>query len=907
MRMRNLEGRSDARMMRVLALVFGLAFVGAAGCASPAEPTRDSGLCDGCDDASERDVAEDAVSDVAADAGKDATRMDAQPVDVLVDTAPESAADASQDAPVDVPAEPLFDAMVDISDVVDAPSLDVPTMDAPSVDAPPVDVPLEPAEDVSDVPSDVADAAPCPPSRSLCGGVCVDLQTSASNCGACGVACALVANATVTCVSGRCALACATGFGDCNRDGSDGCETDLRTTVSSCGACGNVCPGRDHATASCAAGVCGIVCAPTFGDCNGNAADGCEVNGYTDPMNCGGCGRACGATATCRLGSCVAVLNPPRAIAPMSTATVTSQRPTLRWQLASGTDGAEVELCRDRACTVGRMTIAGAGTSARPASPLEPGWWFWRLRGRGGTSVGTSVSPTWQFRVGVRSADGDRDTSWGNELDLNGDGFGDVAIGAPNASPGGRYDAGTARVFYGGSGGVATSAARVFEGGGSGDEFGFRVASVGDVNGDGYADLAIVAWQADVRAAFDDFGTVSIFHGGAAGVAMTPSTVLPGEADGDHFGMSFGALGDVNGDGYADIGVGTERRNAMGVVTAYTVSVYRGSATGISSAPAQVLEGEFSYLYQICSAGDVNGDGFADLVLGTAWGTRGRAYVFHGGALGIAPVAARVLEGGGAPDAFGMLATGVGDINGDGFADLAVAAHDAIVGDLYGAGTVSVFHGSSTGIPALPTRVLEGSTESGSFGEGLAEIGDLNRDGFADLVAASPVADPGGRNNAGMLSVFLGAVTGVSATPVRVIEGAAPGDLFGSRVAGAGDVNGDGYADVVVGVTHGLTGAAGSAFLFHGSAAGLPAMPSQTLGDGETGAAFGYSVARCDVPSKRCPFPQGRRRSSEFEHHARRREHREHVASNGSAIDARRVDAGFDAPNVDLALSATAS
>ena len=103
----------------------------------------------------------------------------------------------------------------------------------------------------------------------------------------------------------------------------------------------------------------------------------------------------------------------PRPIAPLSTSTVTSQRPTLRWELPSGDDGAELTLCRDRALTNGCRTEVAVGDRLRVARALAPGWWFWGLRSRRTEMTIGPRSAVWQVWVGARSADGDRDTSWG--------------------------------------------------------------------------------------------------------------------------------------------------------------------------------------------------------------------------------------------------------------------------------------------------------------------------------------------------------------------------------------------------------------------------------------------------------------------------------------------------------------
>ena len=113
------------------------------------------------------------------------------------------------------------------------------------------------------------------------------------NCGACGRVCSAV-NGTASCAAGVCGIACGAGFGDCNVDARDGCETNLNTSNASCGACGKSC-GVANGVAQCAGGNCMFqACNANFGDCNGNTAiDGCETNLTSDARNCGGCAQAC--------------------------------------------------------------------------------------------------------------------------------------------------------------------------------------------------------------------------------------------------------------------------------------------------------------------------------------------------------------------------------------------------------------------------------------------------------------------------------------------------------------------------------------------------------------------------------------------------------------------------------------
>ena len=138
----------------------------------------------------------------------------------------------------------------------------------------------------------------CPPGQTSCDGVCRDLRTDPARCGACANACPAPAHATAACVASACAVACASGFGDCNGVAADGCEVDLVTSAAHCGACGAGCaiPG---AASACVGGACVMgACLAGAADCNGLAADGCEVDPQTSPLHCGACGHACAATGS---------------------------------------------------------------------------------------------------------------------------------------------------------------------------------------------------------------------------------------------------------------------------------------------------------------------------------------------------------------------------------------------------------------------------------------------------------------------------------------------------------------------------------------------------------------------------------------------------------------------------------
>ena len=134
-----------------------------------------------------------------------------------------------------------------------------------------------------------------------------NLTSSTASCGACGNICG-TNNATPTCNAGSCVLNCSAGFANCDGNPANGCEVNTSNSVNNCGICGKVCPGGSGSQPNCVNGVCGISsCTAPLADCNGNAGDGCEVNTSNNPSNCGACGTICFAangTSTCTSSNC---------------------------------------------------------------------------------------------------------------------------------------------------------------------------------------------------------------------------------------------------------------------------------------------------------------------------------------------------------------------------------------------------------------------------------------------------------------------------------------------------------------------------------------------------------------------------------------------------------------------------
>lgn len=133
-----------------------------------------------------------------------------------------------------------------------------------------------------------------------------NLLTDVGHCGTCGTVCPAVAEGAKACDLGVCGVAsCVNGWSNCNGQPADGCEVNTQTDANNCGNCGNACPVLANASNTCTTGVCGLgACKAGFSDCNNNPADGCEFNTSSDPSNCGGCGIKCGSAQTCAAGKC---------------------------------------------------------------------------------------------------------------------------------------------------------------------------------------------------------------------------------------------------------------------------------------------------------------------------------------------------------------------------------------------------------------------------------------------------------------------------------------------------------------------------------------------------------------------------------------------------------------------------
>jgi hypothetical protein len=379
-----------------------------------------------------------------------------------------------------------------------------------------------------------------------------------------------------------------------------------------------------------------------------------------------------------------------------------------------------------------------------------------------------------------------------------------------------------------GAGGLPSSPTTVITGPAS-SSFGSTLASAGDVNGDGFDDLVIGA-----NTVGGTYGAAYVYLGGPNGVSPMATMTLTrpgGGMDGDYFGQVGGA-GDVNGDGYADVIVGAPGVNGM----VGAVYVYLGGPSGLSSTPATTLAGSGTQPYMgsdVAGAGDVNGDGYGDIIVAADLtnNSTGAAYVYLGSSSGVVTSKSIALAGMAAGDAFGVSVACADDVNGDGYADVIVSAAGASNN-----GAAYVFLGGPSGTSTKPSPVLPAPAPGGLYGAKVSGASDVNGDGFADVVVGAPDLNSG----VGVSYVYLGSPAGLSSSPTQLNgTGAAP-DWFGSAASGLGDVNGDGFGDVAIGAYQ-TNNQAGAAYVYYGSAGGVPTSASTSFTQ-PAGGNFGKGV-----------------------------------------------------------------
>jgi hypothetical protein len=425
--------------------------------------------------------------------------------------------------------------------------------------------------------------------------------------------------------------------------------------------------------------------------------------------------------------------------------------------------------------------------------------------------------------------------------DINGDGYSDIVVGA-RLYDNGQTDEGAAFVYYGSSTGIVPTST-LLECNQADASFGHSVASAGDVNGDGYSDLIVGAFLYDTLN--PNTGRAAIYHGAATGINTTAATFLQNFQNPANFGFSVASAGDINGDGYGDVVVGIPFSNVANP-TAGAADVYYGSSTGIQTTFATNLYGptQFGQFgFSAASAGDVNGDGYSDLIVG-AWqrnNETGASYVYHGSAKGADAIADASRESHQVNAQMGISVSSAGDVNGDGYGDVIVGAYLYDNGQ-NDEGAAFVYHGSATGIAAFAT-LLECNIAGANFGHSVSTAGDVNGDGYGDVVVGA-YNYTNGQTNEGAIFIYHGSASGINTTAAALFDINQAFANFGVSVACAGDVDGDGYSDVIAGARLYDLGQndEGAVLVFHGSASGLGSVAT-FLQSNQADAYMGSSVS----------------------------------------------------------------
>ncbi len=513
---------------------------------------------------------------------------------------------------------------------------------------------------------------------------------------------------------------------------------------------------------------------------------------------------------------------PPRPIGPTSRTRVTSLRPTLQWELPPGVRSVRVELCEDDCCRRPILTLDVEGDRVRPTEPLRMGarvWW--RVRGRSGTRLGARTGATWLFDVPYR--DSPIDSFGGRIRDFDGDGYSDlIGYGLQDVR---AQRTRTMLLYRGGPTGLRQENPRVTP---LTRESTFPL-KIADFNGDGIGDVLQV--ETNDRSFFVLFG--------ARDALRRSATIEIANRPGGFCNRLLGAFPfDVDSDGFSDvvaeIGGYFDQycRCAFPTYVGLGIVVFRGSARGIEIQPSirfDVRIDSTQSFYASLGIGDMDGDGCDDL-LGRAIlaGHPGLGVLFRrdmtpivtAPSVFIPPADPRHLEG-----SLGFDGTTVGDVDGDRRQDFAL-----------GGGVIYVL---STRVGLTTPRVYRDplrqfvtlASGTSAFGLFLNLGGDLNGDGYFDLLIGSPGStDTINRNYqrtyVGRGFVYFGGAAGPASDPSRVIErvnlpaedapGATTFDGYAIALIGMGDLNHDGFDDAILVDDREIVGGLGACVVWGG-------------------------------------------------------------------------------------------
>jgi hypothetical protein len=674
------------------------------------------------------------------------------------------------------------------------------------------------------------------------------------------------------------------GAGACDPGDIDGtfCFDDLDCSSVSCvdsvccdAACDGLCEACTQAKTQVADGTCAPITAGTD-----------PQNECTDNRMCSGIGtcmvavgETCADTVECMAGRCISSVCSTTPSVPLlrfptngwytgSLHVAKNLKPKFIWE--ESTDGAaplSYQIQVDYDCSVSTFgacafaspeaDVTGATTTvtlgtALPVSYSKPVGrrYYWRVRACDRVANCSDWSQVRYLEVGRE------------QKDLNGDGYADLVVGAPRYYSAAPAETGAVFVYYGSSIGLGVVEGTVLWPPESGSQFGASVSIVGDVNADGYPDLAVGAPGHDE--AFTDIGRLYLYYGGPSGPVATPIIIPSPSAQTN---AAFGAkallltnagpvvpLGDVNADGFADVAAGMPMYSGSVGSSEGAVWIFLGGLGGLATAPSLVLPspnplagGNFG---AVLVAGDMNADGFSDLVASVKTVMTGdvmpyvrRVHVYWGGPSAAMLSQSQIITNPRASNQqwFGAGVGIVPNAEADGFMSLVIGS-TMEQGGPAGYGALFSFGGGRNGISESYDLLWTPETQPMSgWGLRLAAMPDVNGDGVADVLLATIFTTDGSLTNVGKVHVCVGVPFGQRSVFASIPHPEpATGMLFGmGGTASIGDVNGDGLSDFAASDT------ARHVFVYHGASSPITNSVVRLGGDspsGPSGNGFGEAV-----------------------------------------------------------------
>lgn len=512
----------------------------------------------------------------------------------------------------------------------------------------------------------------------------------------------------------------------------------------------------------------------------------------------------------------------PGLIFPPSVSRISCRNPVFRWNAVPQATSYLVQACANRACSFGVSEFTSPTTTVMAPGLLSASRVvYWRVRGLMAGVPATEWSAVWEFQT--PAVMGARCTFTGLLADYNGDGIGDLTIAAPGTAAPAVF------LHYGRVGGPSGMPDLTIRR--AANTFAARAAFAGDVNGDGFGDLLISAPQED-RLPMDRTGSFYLHFGGPTGVAAMAATVIFDTNPDEEFGSSIAGVGDVNADGYGDFVVGASRASRVAAL-AGAFFFFRGAPSLPFAAPVAFATAQANAQLGISvdAAGDVDSDGFADVIVaGVDPGVTG---VHRGTGAGLEGT--RIQLAASAASEPARVVAGIGDSDGDGYADVATGCPDGTA-----SGAAYIQYGGS-GAALFAAQAQLPSVMGSRMGASISLLGDLDADGRDDMLVGAP-----GRRAADVMLGTMVRLPRLQRSLVSAVAGAA------TTSRGVFDCNGDALPDVMLGNPSELDMLAnpvGTVSLYYADAMGtIAAMPGQILRGAIRDARFGGWLAQLLSP-----------------------------------------------------------